>query len=82
MLKSVEAGVLRVAYEEHGETAASPVVLLHGFPGVLAPRARWRERVVAYGRCGIGFLGARCLRMADDVRGPEARRGATAARGG
>jgi len=32
MLKHVEAGVLRVAYEEHGETSGTPVVLLHGFP--------------------------------------------------
>jgi pimeloyl-ACP methyl ester carboxylesterase len=32
MLKHVEAGVLRVAYEEHGARDAAPVVLLHGFP--------------------------------------------------
>lgn len=30
MLKTVDAGVLRVAYEEHG--AGTPVILLHGFP--------------------------------------------------
>ena len=30
MLKTVDAGVLRVAYEEHG--AGAPVILLHGFP--------------------------------------------------
>lgn len=30
MLKTIDAGVLRVSYEEHGE--GSPVVLLHGFP--------------------------------------------------
>ena len=28
----IDAGVLRVAYEEHGDPAARPVVLLHGFP--------------------------------------------------
>lgn len=32
MLKHVDAGVLRVAYEERGSPAGSPVVLLHGFP--------------------------------------------------
>jgi pimeloyl-ACP methyl ester carboxylesterase len=32
MLKQVEAGVLRVAYEEHGTDAAPTAVLLHGFP--------------------------------------------------
>ena len=32
MLKHVEAGVLRVAYEEHGPQGGAPVVLLHGFP--------------------------------------------------
>jgi pimeloyl-ACP methyl ester carboxylesterase len=32
MLKHVEAGALRVAYEERGSPAGSPVVLLHGFP--------------------------------------------------
>src|SRR5438552_10454092 len=28
----IDAGVLRVAYEEHGDPAGRPVVLLHGFP--------------------------------------------------
>jgi pimeloyl-ACP methyl ester carboxylesterase len=32
MLRHVEAGVLRVAYEEHGPQDVTPVVLLHGFP--------------------------------------------------
>jgi pimeloyl-ACP methyl ester carboxylesterase len=32
MTRSIDAGVLRVAYDEHGETHARPVVLLHGFP--------------------------------------------------
>jgi pimeloyl-ACP methyl ester carboxylesterase len=32
VLHQVEAGVLRVAYEEHGEPGGTPVVLLHGFP--------------------------------------------------
>ena len=31
-LKRIEAGVLEVAYEEHGTAAGTPVVLLHGFP--------------------------------------------------
>ena len=30
--RSIIAGVLRVAYAEHGDPAARPVVLLHGFP--------------------------------------------------
>jgi pimeloyl-ACP methyl ester carboxylesterase len=32
MAKQVDAGVLRVAYEEGGSPAGIPVVLLHGFP--------------------------------------------------
>ncbi|HSF01956.1 MAG TPA: alpha/beta hydrolase [Solirubrobacterales bacterium] len=32
MLKQVEAGVLDVAYEEHGAEDGPPIVLLHGFP--------------------------------------------------
>jgi pimeloyl-ACP methyl ester carboxylesterase len=32
VLKHVEAGVLRVAFEESGATRGRPVVLLHGFP--------------------------------------------------
>jgi pimeloyl-ACP methyl ester carboxylesterase len=32
MLTHVDAGVLRVAYEENGPTSGPPVVLLHGFP--------------------------------------------------
>ncbi|MBI3045224.1 MAG: alpha/beta hydrolase [Betaproteobacteria bacterium] len=32
MLKEIDAGVLCVAYEEHGSPAGTPVVLLHGFP--------------------------------------------------
>ena len=32
MVKQIEAGPLRVAYEERGSPAGSPVVLLHGFP--------------------------------------------------
>ena len=32
MLHCIDAGVLRVAYEEHGPAAGWPVVLLHGFP--------------------------------------------------
>jgi pimeloyl-ACP methyl ester carboxylesterase len=32
VLRHVEAGVLRVAYEEHGAPDGVPVVLLHGFP--------------------------------------------------
>jgi pimeloyl-ACP methyl ester carboxylesterase len=32
MLKQIEAGVLRVAYEESGAADGTPVFLLHGFP--------------------------------------------------
>lgn len=32
MVKQVEAGVLRVAYEEAGTMTGTPVLLLHGFP--------------------------------------------------
>src|SRR5688572_16334245 len=32
MLKQIDAGVLSVAYEEHGAASGRPVVLLHGFP--------------------------------------------------
>ena len=32
MLKEIEAGVLRVAYEENGAASGTPVLLMHGFP--------------------------------------------------
>ena len=32
MVKQIDAGVLNVAYAEHGDPAGAPVVLLHGFP--------------------------------------------------
>lgn len=32
MLKPIDAGVLRVAYEEFGAPEGWPVLLLHGFP--------------------------------------------------
>ncbi len=32
MYREVEAGVLRIAYLDHGDPQATPVVLLHGFP--------------------------------------------------
>lgn len=32
MRKEIDAGALRVAYEEHGPSSGAPVVLLHGFP--------------------------------------------------
>lgn len=32
MLKEIDAGALRVAYEEHGPAGGTPIVLLHGFP--------------------------------------------------
>lgn len=32
MLKRIDAGVLDVAYEENGDAAGAPVLLLHGFP--------------------------------------------------
>jgi pimeloyl-ACP methyl ester carboxylesterase len=31
-VKTLRAGVLEVAYEEHGVASATPIVLLHGFP--------------------------------------------------
>jgi pimeloyl-ACP methyl ester carboxylesterase len=31
-LKTIDAGVLRVAYEDHGPPSGTPVILLHGFP--------------------------------------------------
>ena len=31
-VKFIETGVLRIGYEEHGDTAAFPIILLHGFP--------------------------------------------------
>lgn len=32
MLKRIDAGVLNVAYEEHGPASGAPVFLMHGFP--------------------------------------------------
>jgi pimeloyl-ACP methyl ester carboxylesterase len=53
MLKTVVAGALRIAYEEHGPAAGTPVVLLHGFPydvraydGVAPPLAEKGYRAI------------------------------------
>ncbi len=50
MLKTVRTDTLQIAYEEQGEPAGTPVILLHGFPD--APRA-WEE--VAEALAGEGF---------------------------
>ncbi|MEI7925881.1 MAG: alpha/beta hydrolase [Chloroflexota bacterium] len=48
-MKYVEAGVLRVAYEEHGDPSGSPVVLLHGFPYDVRAYDEVAPRVAAAG---------------------------------
>jgi len=75
MLKSIDAGVLAVAYVELGDASGWPVVLLHGFPydihayDVVAPAlaARGARVVVPYLR---GFGPTRFLR-ADTPRSGE-----------
>ena len=49
MLKQVNAGVLRVAYEESGAADGKPVVLLHGFPYDIHAYAEVAPRLVSAG---------------------------------
>lgn len=49
MLKYVNAGVLRVAYEESGAADGKPVVLLHGFPYDIHTYAEVAPRLVSAG---------------------------------
>ena len=80
-LRFVDAGVLRVAYAEHGEPTAPPVVLLHGFPydahayDVAAPllAARGLRVVVPFLR---GFGPTRFLAAGTPRSGQQAALGA------
>jgi len=49
MLKQINAGVLRVAYEETGAASGKPVVLLHGFPYDVHAYAEVAPRLVSAG---------------------------------
>jgi pimeloyl-ACP methyl ester carboxylesterase len=49
MLKQINAGVLRVAYEESGSADGKPVVLLHGFPYDIHAYAEVAPRLAAAG---------------------------------
>jgi pimeloyl-ACP methyl ester carboxylesterase len=59
VLKHVEAGVLRVAYEESGAPGGRPVVLLHGFP----------YDVHAYGDVAARLAAAGCRVIVPYLRG-------------
>lgn len=80
-MNTVDAGVLRVVYEEHGESTGSPVVLLHGFPysprayDAVAPAlaARGHRVVVPYLR---GYGPTRFLSEATPRSGQQAALGA------
>ena len=80
-MDTVDAGVLRVAYEEHGEPTGSTVVLLHGFPysprayDAVAPAlaARGHRVVVPYLR---GYGPTRFLNEATPRSGQQAALGA------
>lgn len=57
MDREVDAGVLRVAYQDHGDPGAIPVVLLHGFPYDIHAYDEVVPRLVARGcRVLVPFL--------------------------
>jgi pimeloyl-ACP methyl ester carboxylesterase len=76
-IRTVRTPVLEIAYEEHGDAAAYPVVLLHGFPydprsfdGVAAPLAAAGFRVLVPYLRGYGptrFLDPAAPRMAEQA---------------
>ena len=49
MLKSINAGVLDVCYEERGDQTATPVFLLHGFPYDIQSYTEVTDRLAAAG---------------------------------
>ncbi|EFL50242.1 alpha/beta hydrolase fold protein [Solidesulfovibrio fructosivorans JJ]] len=77
MLKSIDAGVLSVAYDERGDRLGWPVVLLHGFPydirayDAVAPAlAAQGARVIVPSLRGFGptrFLDARTPRSGEQA---------------
>ena len=40
-LKKIRAGVLEIAYVESGPVEGPPVFLMHGFPSIFMPTAKW-----------------------------------------
>ncbi len=80
-IRSIDAGVLRVAYLEHGDPAGRPALLLHGFPydvhayDAVAPRlaARGMRVIVPYLR---GYGPTRFLSGATPRSGQQAALGA------
>ena len=81
MTSFIDAGVLRVAYADHGDPAGRPVVLLHGFPydvhayGDVAPRlaAQGLRAIVPWLR---GYGPTRFLSDATPRSGQQAALGA------
>ena len=56
-MRSVRAGVLQVAYEEHGPRDGAPVILLHGFPYDVRCYDEVVPRLVGAGhRCIVPYL--------------------------
>ena len=57
MYREIEAGVLRIAYLDHGDPQATPVVLLHGFPYDIHAYDEVASQLVASGyRVLVPFL--------------------------
>jgi pimeloyl-ACP methyl ester carboxylesterase len=75
--KTVDTSVLRIAYEDSGDAAAFPVILLHGFPddaraydGVVPPLVQAGYRAIVPYLRGYGptrFLDPRAPRMAEQA---------------
>lgn len=76
-LRTLETSVLTIAYEEHGDDAGFPIILLHGFPydvrsfdGVVAPLVAAGYRVLLPYLRGYGptrFLDPDSPRMAEQA---------------
>jgi pimeloyl-ACP methyl ester carboxylesterase len=75
--KTVDTSVLRIGYEDSGDAAAFPVILLHGFPddaraydGVVPPLVQAGYRVIVPYLRGYGptrFLDPQAARMAEQA---------------
>ena len=76
-VKCVQTPVLSIGYEEHGEAAGFPIILLHGFPydirsfdGVVPPLVEAGYRVLVLYLRGYGatrFLDPKAPRMAEQA---------------
>lgn len=53
MIKTIDTALLRIGYEEHGEPAGHPVVLLHGWPDDIRT---WDEVAAALAEAGLRVI--------------------------